>query len=328
MSNRHAIAGFDRILRCKGNARRLRCMGFTLLEVIVVIAAIGLLVSISLPAMQDAREATRRVQCQSNVRNVVLAFGSHESDHGHFPTNGWGWNWAGDSTKGFGRLQPGSWCFNILPYCEGELIHSQALPLDGDRKLQISQSLPTPMGVFYCPSRRPVGAYPFTQKAYPLVNSLMPNEGAKTDYAVCAGDTIIATPLGPQDDRPQTVSSFDWRFAYRANGVAYVISTIAARDVYDGLSQTIFIGEKYLPRAHYMDGLDPGDDQSCYIGDDADNRRWTQIPPIRDAVNQNVQGFGSPHRGVVTGFGDGSVRVLSFQIDVDVFRRMGSRYDR
>ena len=65
------------------SANRIR--GFTLVELLVVIAIIGILVALLLPAIQAAREAARRMSCQSNLHNVALAVLNFENTRKGLP---------------------------------------------------------------------------------------------------------------------------------------------------------------------------------------------------------------------------------------------------
>src|SRR5438067_4283147 len=104
-------------------AHERRRLGFTLVELLVVIAIIGVLVALLLPAVQAAREAARRMHCQNNLKQMGLGWHNHTDVNGHLPTGGWGWGWVGDADQGVGKLQTGSWTFNILPYIEQKTIY-------------------------------------------------------------------------------------------------------------------------------------------------------------------------------------------------------------
>jgi prepilin-type N-terminal cleavage/methylation domain-containing protein len=66
--------------------QRHRSFGFTLVELLVVTAMIGVLVGLLLPAVQAAREAARRIQCSNNLHQMGLALQLYHNVHNRFPS--------------------------------------------------------------------------------------------------------------------------------------------------------------------------------------------------------------------------------------------------
>lgn len=92
---------------------------FTLIELIVVLAVIGVLVGLLLPAVQSSRTAAQRVACQNTLRQVGLALHNHESAHGRVPP-------AGKPDPG--RVQPEvSWMASLLPHLDQDPLYRQAM---------------------------------------------------------------------------------------------------------------------------------------------------------------------------------------------------------
>jgi prepilin-type N-terminal cleavage/methylation domain-containing protein len=301
--------------------------GFTLLELLVVIVIIGLLIALLFPAVQNAREAARRTQCRSNLKQIGLALLNHETTHGQFPSNGWGYLWVGDPDRGVGPKQPGGWIYQILPELDGGAIAKIGAGLKGLAK---EDALPEMLGaglpVFSCPSRpgetrllalplKPMNA-PFT----PYV--------AKTHYAINEGDYITDTKGGPKTLAEGDAPNYSWPDLSKATGVCFLRSRIRPRDILDGMSQTYLVGEKHVRRDAYLTTDDAGYDQSMYCGVDLDINRWTIDPPLRDGLAEEYRRFGSAHVDACHFvFCDGSVHTISYSIDEQVHRGLGNRRD-
>ena len=78
-----------------------------MVEILVVVATIGALTALLVPAVQSAREAVRRSSCQNNLRQIGIGFHHYESARGFFPTT--------VSISGGSRHY---WVAQILPYLE------------------------------------------------------------------------------------------------------------------------------------------------------------------------------------------------------------------
>jgi prepilin-type N-terminal cleavage/methylation domain-containing protein/prepilin-type processing-associated H-X9-DG protein len=89
-------------------------IGFTLVELLVVITIIGILIALLLPAVQAAREAARRMQCSNNLKQIGLAILSYENTNGVLPM---GMNWEGGVTKGHSVFPA------LFPYIEQQALY-------------------------------------------------------------------------------------------------------------------------------------------------------------------------------------------------------------
>lgn len=154
--------------------------GFTLVELLVVIAIIGILVALLLPAVQAAREASRRAQCQNNQKQTALAFINFESTHGHFPIglmatwkDGRGGGWPGHTAQSHILSQVGEttlgeeYDFNVRALSNPDVM----------TRIAISQSVP----VFNCPTDENTGI------------DLTGVNYAHSNFVVCFGPVFMRT---------------------------------------------------------------------------------------------------------------------------------------
>ena len=243
--------------------------GFTLVELLVVIAIIAILIALLLPAVQAAREAARRTQCMNHLKQLGLACLNHADTHGVLPGAGWTWLCSADPDLGFGKTQPGNWHYSVLPFIEQQSVWE--LGSDGNPegithlqrqggKQRHQIALPT----FHCPSRRAAVLYPGYRGLYnedpPANESEVDNDLiAKSDYAMNGGTFYLQEEYGSCTATPDS-----WKIA-PTDGIGYLRGEVKLRDILDGTSQTFMLGEKTKQPCRY-ERSDHADHHGIYRG--------------------------------------------------------------
>jgi prepilin-type processing-associated H-X9-DG protein len=275
----------------------------------------------------------------------------------------------GDPDQGVGPQQPGSWIYSMGRYMDVDANFDIGTGLPFPlKKAALPALMSTAIREFHCPSRRPAVALPaYSADGRPCdggifpKNSNLPAKVAKSDYAINGGNGsgwdsgAGGTGGAPSESclRPNGLSGgpnyphCDWHISSSEspeywqyfNGVSGWRIGAQVRQISDGLSKTVLVGEKFVQPMFYegscsATGSNPskgnfGDNGSMYIGWDVDIARTGQLK--RD---QNLQPpdsvfpsqFGGPHANAANfAFCDGSVR--SIRYDVADFARFITRND-
>lgn len=210
---------------------RIARTGFTLVELLVVIAIIGILVAFLLPAVQAAREASRRSQCQNNLKQIGVAVQNHHDARRSFPMG----------RNGMDQFAV-SWAFFLLPYLEETAVYNS-----WDSRAKVYEhandaAMRTPIETYACPSRRRAAA----DRNFDNNNNAPPANaiGVATlaDYSANAGIQLM-TGMTNNEGSGGVFGGYSRIDA----GPIFSGSRIGARQVEDGLSKTIAIGERHLP---------------------------------------------------------------------------------
>lgn len=293
-------------------------LGFTLVELLVVMTIISIMIGLLLPAVQEAREAARITQCQNNLKQIALACQNYEAAFKELP------GYAGERNSLFVRydrvrkrdatLSGTPWPGQILSQME-----QPALALGLSRIGEMQQITPGEIVVkmvratipsYHCPTRRDA-------KPYPLVHGWelkYGSEGARIDYAMSGG--AARTTEGSS-----VIKNY-------GDGIWILGERVKTNRVKDGLANTYLVGEKAMDSLRYHTGDDLGD--RAPIAGDADATgtahsyvRFAARPPKVDKPRSCLvcHDFGSAHyAGWNVANADGSVRMVSYSIDMEVNR--------
>ncbi len=294
--------------------KHLSRSGFTLVEVLVVIAIIGLLVALLLPAIQSAREAARRSQCQNNLKQIGIALQSHLDTKKAFP-------------MGRNRLDQFavSWAFFLLPYMEEGPIysaHKDNVRNDDDRN---AEAMRTPIETYACPSRRKAAAdRNFDDNDQP---PKVLGAAALGDYAANAGYEYDTGMLGGDNGDIKIFGQYKRVDA----GPIFSGSKISERQVTDGLSQTLAVGERHIPpvpanTAPEMEHYAVGD--TAFLAGDTP---YTTFRGTKDGLATGLDDpdktkFGSAHSGGIVQFVflDGHVSGLRADMAIAVLKALST----
>ena len=298
--------------------RRPGAAGLTLVELLVVLAIIGLLAGMLIPAIQAAREASRATTCLANVRQLGLAASAHHDARGRFPA---GSLIAADGTS-WGLTVP------LLPFLEEQALFDSVTLHRGGACTQIralqtagkvtpsSQRIP----LLGCPSDPQAGRSLRSGGAGPLPGSYDCGLVHPGNYLGVAGREEAVDASQP------TNKCHTSRGIAAGSGVFYGGSRTRTQDVTDGLSKTLAIGERSIPDDLGWGWVIAGG-QECeqYLG----AARGVFQPPLplqpADYDDALLHWWSRHAAGPAFATADGAARRISIDVDQDVFMALATR---
>jgi prepilin-type N-terminal cleavage/methylation domain-containing protein/prepilin-type processing-associated H-X9-DG protein len=301
--------------------------GFTLVEVLVVLAILSLLIALLLPAVQNAREAARRIQCVSHLRQIGLALQNYHDAHACFPlgrVKSYDPRVRGDNYPCSSRIADQSLLVRILPYAEQSPIY-QAINHDLSIFSFENRTIHThSVSLYACPSD-PESGFPRPADARNLKSLGLagPEDEIPMVYSSYAGSlgscAVFAQPSPSNGCRP------DPRLLAQANGLFIDNRPIRIAEISDGTSHTVAVFEKATTPYRKLDPIDPSLFRRFgwfVSGNLGDTLATTFYPPNMHRKVALLAGLahayapGSTHPGGLNVlFADGSARFIADSID-------------
>lgn len=306
---------------------------FTLVELLVAIAVIGILAALLLAAVQAAREAARRTECVNNLKQIALGLHNSHDTHGVFPMGQLN-KLHTEPTAPPALVAPYErigWAVIILPFIEQGRLHDRVRAdiKSSNNYSFLQQSSANVVPAYVCPSDPSGGKTPGVGNVGPHAP-----EGFHSNYVACAGNTVFSEP-SPNDGT-------------KLSGVLFPMSRVSITQIKDGTSNQLMVSEVLLwPVAS-------GDDRrgriwNCWQGEtlfstffapnqnatpDACFRCPTAPGNPRAPCTEIIHGDGSVQSarsyhpaGVNTALADCSIRYIASSVDPRVWSLLGARND-
>jgi prepilin-type N-terminal cleavage/methylation domain-containing protein/prepilin-type processing-associated H-X9-DG protein len=325
-----ASAGFSNSR--KADVLKRRRLGFTMIEVLVVVACIAVLMALLLPAVQVAREAARRSLCTNNLRQIALAIHDYHDVHAVFPPGKKGCCW-------------GTWLIFVLPQIEQQQLYNAwnvcgnntpGLPPGFDNDLRYfgvaNQTVTsTRIAAFLCPSDA-------TNAPITLTTNGKTYACTSQNYAVNFGNTTqlqtdfqgISFGGAPFVDIGSPLAD------HNQPGRA----PLGLNNLKDGASQTLLASEVVIGQGRDLRGFSWWGDAATFESFLAPNSSFPDVlfsayycqnlspnPPCTAATTALPDNYGARSRhsgGVNAAMGDGSVRFIRDAVQIQIWRALST----
>ncbi|HLA84891.1 MAG TPA: DUF1559 domain-containing protein [Thermoguttaceae bacterium] len=293
---------------------------FTLVELLVVIAIIGVLIALLLPAVQAAREAARRLQCISQLKQASLAMQGYHDANGCFPPD------SCDNSR-----YAGIWV-RLSPYLENRAFFERyRFNETAASGYHIALATEFGMPLLLCPS---CGG----EKRYTSETTAGREKCWTSHYFGNSGPVgvnLVTNQPYADEKLPPNGKYQSSTYNIATDGVFTNINGVTVADVIDGTSKTIAFGEiafeKYLAYRTFTYGTQLSGTTSGLIFRATKNHAWPinvlirSTDPIYTGFNNNGP-YGSYHPGGCNmSFCDGSVTFFPETIDMNVYLGLASR---